>query len=104
MAHHLRHLVGRFKARRLDAALAPLLEQKKWRNGLLLARIKLTWPDLVGPEIASYAQPERLHGKRLIVHCDHDVWRTTLQYLEPELLKRMAEGLGEGVVKEIFLR
>jgi predicted nucleic acid-binding Zn ribbon protein len=38
------------------------------------------------------------------VECDHDVWRTELSFLKPEILKRIAEVQGEGVVKEIFLK
>ena len=94
----------RDKTLRIDDLQASLLRQKKWQSGFQLAKLREMWEQLVGPEIAAHAQPHKFHGKRLEVHCDHDVWRTELQYLEPELLKRIAEGMGEGVVKEIWLR
>lgn len=92
------------KVQRIDKILEALLSQKKWRQGLLEAKLKLMWPELVGPEIAARAVPKKIYRGRLVIHCDHDVWRTELVYLEPELLKRIAEGMGEGVVKEIFLK
>lgn len=69
-----------------------------------MARLRLLWAELVGPLIAEHTQPHKLYGSQLEVHCDHEVWRTRLQYLEPELLKRIAEGMGEGVVTNIRLR
>jgi predicted nucleic acid-binding Zn ribbon protein len=98
------HGVRSKKIQKIDAVLESLLQQKKWRQGLLEAKLKLIWPELVGPEIAARAVPEKIYRGRLILHCDHDVWRTELVYLEPELLKRIAEGMGEGVVKEIYLK
>jgi predicted nucleic acid-binding Zn ribbon protein len=92
------------KIQKIDAILESLLQQKKWQHGLLEARLKLIWTDLVGPEIAARAQPTKIYRGRLVIHCDHDVWRTELVYLEPELLKRIAEGMGEGVIKEIYLK
>jgi predicted nucleic acid-binding Zn ribbon protein len=92
------------KIQKIDAVLSSLLTQKKWRQGLLEAKLRLMWPELVGPEIAARTEPKKIYRNELIIHCDHDVWRTELQYLKPELLKRIAEGMGEGVVKEIFLK
>jgi predicted nucleic acid-binding Zn ribbon protein len=89
---------------RIDNLIDALLRQKKWQSGFQLAKLRVMWPELVGPEISAHAQPHRLHGKRLEVQCDHDVWRTELQYLSPELLKRIAEGIGEGVITELWMR
>lgn len=89
---------------RIDDILASLLRQKKWRTGLLYARIHEEWPTIVGKEIANHAQPTHLSRGRLEVSCDHDVWRAELQFLKPELLARLTEALGEGVVKDIWLK
>ncbi len=88
----------------IGVVLDRLFRDKRHRTGLLTARLKLRWAEIVGPEIAARAQPVRLFRGRLLIHCDHDVWRTELAYLKPELLKRIAEVEGDGVVKEIFLR
>ena len=101
---HLRreHRSGRM--RRIDDILASLLKQKKWRNGLMLARIQQDWTQIVGREIAAHARPAHLSRGRLEIACDHDVWRAELQFLKPELLARLTEEIGEGVVKDIWLK
>jgi len=102
----LRHRGSRSnRIRRIDDVLASLLRQKKgWRTGLTLARIQQEWLSIVGKEIAAHAQPVHLARGRLDISCDHDVWRAELQFLKPELLARITEAMGEGVVKEIWLK
>ena len=92
------------RMRRIDDVLASLLKQKRWRTGLLFAKIRQEWLQIVGPEIAAHATPANFSRGRLDIACDHDVWRAELQFLKPELLARLAEVLGEGVVKEIWLK
>ncbi len=92
------------RIRRIDDILASLLRQKKWRSGLIFARISTDWPQIVSPEVAAHARPAHFSKGRLEISCDHDVWRAELQFLKPELLARLAEELGEGVVKEIWLK
>lgn len=89
---------------KLGDLLERLLKQPKFRQGIRGAQVKLRWAEIVGPEIAARARPVKLDKGRLTVHCDHDVWRTELAYLKPEILKRIAEVEGRGVVKEIFLK
>jgi predicted nucleic acid-binding Zn ribbon protein len=90
---------------RIDDVLASLLRQRKtWRTGLAFADIRRDWPQIVGPEIAAHARPVHLARGRLDIACDHDVWRAELQFLKPELLARMEEALGPGVVKDIWLK
>ncbi len=101
----LRHGVRRSnRILRIDDVLASLLGQRKWRTGLALAEIQQDWPHIVGPEIAAHAKPVHLARGRLDVACDHDVWRAELQFLKPELLARLEEALGPGVVKDIWLK
>ena len=96
--------MGRYQAKKIDRILESLIGQRKWRRGLTEADIFVHWAELVGPKIAEHTEPVKLMRNRLEVLCDHDVWRTELQFLKPELLKKIAEELGEGVVKEIYLK
>jgi predicted nucleic acid-binding Zn ribbon protein len=88
----------------ISVLLEQILGKKAWKGQLQEAEIKLRWPEIVGPEIAARTQPKKLYKNKLEVHCDHDVWRSELQFLKPEILKRIAEIEGEGVVKEIYLK
>jgi predicted nucleic acid-binding Zn ribbon protein len=92
------------KAVPIRAAIEQLLARKSWQGHVMASRVSLEWPQIVGPEIAARTRPERLAHGRLYIVCEHDVWRTELQYLKPEILQRVAEVLGEGVVKDVYLR
>ena len=92
------------KAVHIADLLKRVLGDRKFRQGVRQAEIKLRWEEIVGPEIAARTRPVHLSRGRLLVECDHDVWRTELSFLKPEILKRIAEVQGEGAVKEIFLK
>ena len=92
------------KAVHISELLKRVLGDRKFRQGVRNAEIKLRWEQIVGPEIAARTRPLHLTRGRLLVECDHDVWRTELSFLKPEILKRIAEVEGDGVVKEIFLK
>jgi predicted nucleic acid-binding Zn ribbon protein len=96
--------MGRYSAKKIDGIIGSLIGRKKWRRGISDAEIALRWSEMVGPKIAEHTEPVLLSRNRLEVRCDHDVWRTELQFLKPELLKKIAEELGEGVVREIYLK
>ena len=59
--------------------------------------------EIVGEQIAKYAHVQGFEKGRLMVQCDHDVWRATLHHTKPELLARIEQVVGKGVVREIFL-
>jgi predicted nucleic acid-binding Zn ribbon protein len=92
------------KAVHIADILERILGDRKFRQGVRKAEITLRWSEIVGPEIAARTRPVHLSRGRLLIECDHDVWRTELSFLKPEILKRIAEVEGEGVVKEIFLK
>lgn len=74
--------------------------EKRLREADLFRR----WPEIVGSRIARRAKPVRLRRGRLVIECSDAVWRTELQFLKPELLEKISHTIGEGVVKEIFLK
>ncbi|MCL4305651.1 DUF721 domain-containing protein [bacterium] len=87
----------------INKILDSLLRDKKYQKGLRLAQIEEHWVEIVGEQIAKYAHVQGLERGRLMVLCDHDVWRATLHHTKPELLGRIEQVVGKGVVKEIFL-
>jgi predicted nucleic acid-binding Zn ribbon protein len=96
--------MGRYSAKKIDRILTGLIGQKRWRRGLTEAEITNNWSELVGSKIAEHSAPAEFKRGRLVIACDHDVWRTELQFLKPELMKQLDLELGEGVVKEIFVK
>jgi predicted nucleic acid-binding Zn ribbon protein len=60
-----------------------------------------TWSTLVGEGLAARTRPAALNGTTLVIAVDDPAWATQLRYLETDLLHRVAEALGGGVVTEL---
>lgn len=65
------------------------------------AEVILRWPGIVGPLAASHARAVAVTAGVLLVEVDSGLWTTELALLTPTLLERIAEEVGEGVVREI---
>lgn len=86
------------------------------RAGKTLARLKLSktisteelayvaWPEAVGVTIARYTTPIALVRNKLVVEVEDATWQQPLFQLETQILKRIAEVLGPGVVRDLEIR
>ncbi|MBI5059957.1 DUF721 domain-containing protein [candidate division KSB1 bacterium] len=81
-----------------------ILQRKGWQGHVLSARVATQWEAIVGPVNALHTRPARIERGRLTIECDHDTWRTELQFLKPEIIERVNEVLGKDAVREVFLR
>ena len=70
----------------------------------VLAELFDSWPSLVGEAVAAHARPQSLHHGILVVVVDDPVWVTQLRWLEADLLARLADAVGAGVVTEVRIR
>ena len=70
----------------------------------LLGVIFAHWEELVGPEVASHAQPYRLRAGVLVIEVDQPAWATQLRFLSGELLERVGEVAGPDGVREVQIR
>jgi predicted nucleic acid-binding Zn ribbon protein len=62
------------------------------------------WDDAVGPTIAAHTRPIALSDGVLTVGVDEPGWGTQLRYMTNDLVARIAEVVGAGVVGRIELR
>lgn len=62
------------------------------------------WPTLVGEQVAAHSRPVRLRDGTLSLLVDQSAWATQLRLLEADLLVRLAERLGAGVVTSLRVR
>jgi predicted nucleic acid-binding Zn ribbon protein len=68
--------------------------------GALFAR----WPELVGATLAAHCRPLSLVRGVLVVAVDHTAWAAQLRWLEADVLRRLEERLGTGVVTVLEVR
>ena len=81
-----------------------------------LARLKLSeaitpedlaraaWPAAVGKRIASHASAKSLVRDSLIIEVEDAIWRKNLFQLRFQILAKLSEVLGSGVVKDVEFR
>ena len=69
-----------------------------------LAEVFTRWSDVVGPVVAAHCQPLSLRGGVLVVGVDEPAWATELRYLGHDVVRRVADTVGEGVVERLEVR
>jgi predicted nucleic acid-binding Zn ribbon protein len=62
------------------------------------------WEDVVGQSVAVHTRPLSLRDGRLVVGVDEPGWATQLTYLTADLLRRLEELIGPGVVTAVEVK
>lgn len=78
-----------------------LAAEHGWQDELSVAGVMARWADIAGPEVAARSTPESFADGRLVVRTDSTAWATELRRLAPDLLRRLDEEVGAGVVREV---
>jgi predicted nucleic acid-binding Zn ribbon protein len=83
------------------ATAARLVTELGWKLGLVEGDLRGRWPELVGSEIGEHCKPEGLEAGLLTLRASSTAWAANLTLLAPQLVRRLTEELGEGVVVEV---
>ena len=81
-----------------------LVGELGWSAPVAVGGVVGRWEQVVGPEVAAHATPERFEDGVLVVRADSTAWATQLRLLEPVLARRLDEELGAGVVTKLQVR
>ncbi len=84
--------------------LARLADEKGWNRDLSTAALFARWADVVGEGVAAHCVPEHVQGGVLTVRADSHAWTAAMRARESDLLARVAEHLGEGVVHRVSVQ
>jgi predicted nucleic acid-binding Zn ribbon protein len=87
--------------RLVSDTLAALVRDRGWTQDLSVGGVVGRWRDVVGDEIADHCEPETFDDGVLTVRTDSTSWATNLKLLAPRLLRRLADDVGEDVVREV---
>lgn len=90
--------------RRVGASLDRLVRHLGGSSTSALQQVFGAWPALVGEQVAAHSRPVRLRDGTLSLLVDQSAWATQLRLLEADLLVRLSERLGAGVVTAIRVR
>lgn len=90
--------------RPLSELFAESLQGLAMAKRLHEADIWRIWPEVVGPVVASRAQPLRIINGTLTVAVSSGPWMQELTFLKPIMQQKLNERLGGEVVREIILK
>ncbi|MCX2731278.1 DciA family protein [Saccharopolyspora sp. NFXS83] len=72
-----------------------------WNDRLSGGHVFARWTSLVGGDIAEHTKPVALSDGELTVQAESTAWATQLRLLQRQILQRIADGVGKGVVRKI---
>ena len=61
------------------------------------------WAEVVGPLLASKAEPVRIEEGKLFVRVANSAWMQELQYLKDDIRSRLNHRMGASVVRGLYL-
>jgi predicted nucleic acid-binding Zn ribbon protein len=94
----------RSKPRPVRESLEHLARRLGAPTASALGAVFSQWEEAVGPSVAAHARPVSLADGVLVVVVDQPGWATQLRYLSTDLLQRLADVAGDGVVGRIEIR
>ena len=78
----------------IGEATRRLLRARGLGSAVLLGEIIAAWDDVVGPVVATHAQPAALERGQLVVDVYESAWSTEIQFLSASILEKLSERLG----------
>lgn len=88
----------------LGTALERLVVEAGWQVPVSVGGVFGRWEKIVGPQVAEHATPETFQDGKLVVRTTSTAWAAQLRLLRPQLLRRLTEELGAGVITDLIVR
>lgn len=85
----------------VSSTMASLFRDRGWVQEVSVGGVVGRWRDVVGDQIADHCTPETFADGVLVVRTDSSAWAQQLKMLAPQLVRRMSEDVGEGVVTDV---
>ncbi len=94
-----RRLRGRFQ--HLGSVLPKVVKGLKLQGAVVEQQVVAAWPECVGDKVAQHTRALYVERKSLVVAVDSPAWMTQLAFLRPQILARLAEKKGPGLVEDL---
>ncbi|MDY6824742.1 MAG: DUF721 domain-containing protein [Thermodesulfobacteriota bacterium] len=84
--------------------LGNTIEKMFAEGGAPISHIWSVWEEVVGASVAQNAQPVSLKGNTLIVHVASATWNHQLQFLKPDIIRRINQTVDTPLFTDIKFR
>lgn len=78
-----------------------IVAERGWSERLAGGHVFSRWSAIVGSDIAEHTKPVALSEGDLTVQAESTAWATQLRLLQRQIIKKIADGVGDGVVRRI---
>jgi predicted nucleic acid-binding Zn ribbon protein len=78
-----------------------IVAERGWSERLAGGHVFSRWAAIVGEDIAEHTKPVALSEGDLTVQAESTAWATQLRLLQRQIIKKIADGVGDGVVRRI---
>lgn len=86
------------------AAVDEVVRARGWRDQVAVHSVTGRWAQIVGPAVAEHTVVESFVDGELLVRCDSTAWATQMRMLVPDLLRRLSDEAGQGVVRSVVVK
>jgi len=62
------------------------------------------WEKVVGTNVSAHTKPINIQGKIFFVKVDSSAWCNELSFFKKDIIKRINEGVGMRVIKDIYFK
>ena len=83
--------------------LAKLVKTRGWQKPAAEATVFGEWERVVGEDVAAHSRPVKLENGELTVEAESTAWATQLRMLAGKLIVRIANEVGNNVVKKLHI-
>ena len=87
--------------RGLGSVLDNLTVDLGWTSTLAKSQLLVSWPDIVGPDIAARTSPVAIEDNTLTVSCESTAWATQLRLMSSDILTKILQSFPEADVTRI---
>jgi predicted nucleic acid-binding Zn ribbon protein len=62
------------------------------------------WQDVVGTKVSAHAKPINIQDKIFFVKVDNSAWCNELSFFKKDIIKKINEGVGMRVIKDVYFK
>lgn len=81
--------------------LNALVASRGWREQTAAATVFAAWDRIAGPDLATHCRPVLLRDGELVLAAESTAWATQVRMLARTIVAKIADSVGDGVVKVI---
>lgn len=85
----------------LGRLIGQVSKRRGWDDKVSTGRLFAEWGRIVGEDVATHAEPDRLEDGILYVRASSTAWATQLRLMSADILRKIAAAMGPGHVRRL---